>query len=72
MISFTCLNNEKRKKFKWTQESTRKDVGQTFGVLKMFWQVLHVDHISEKVATRRVGPENLETLCNLVKKGLKS
>ncbi|XP_023737351.1 uncharacterized protein LOC111885333 [Lactuca sativa] len=36
--SFTCHNDPKRKKFKEAQESARKDVERTFGVLKRRWQ----------------------------------
>ena len=47
--SFTCPNDPKRKKFKEAQESARKDVERTFGVLKRRWQVLTVGARSYEV-----------------------
>ncbi|XP_023743030.1 uncharacterized protein LOC111891185 [Lactuca sativa] len=47
--SFTCPNDPKRKKFKEAQESARKDVERTFGVLKRCWQVLTVGARSYEV-----------------------
>ncbi|CAI9261885.1 unnamed protein product [Lactuca saligna] len=47
--SFTCPNNQKMKKFKEAQELARKDVEQTFGVLKRRWQVLTVGARSYEV-----------------------
>ncbi|KAL7590059.1 hypothetical protein Lser_V15G39712 [Lactuca serriola] len=47
--SFTCPNDPKRKKFKEAQESARKDVERTFGVLKRRSQVLTVGARSYEV-----------------------
>ncbi|KAL7600055.1 hypothetical protein Lser_V15G26946 [Lactuca serriola] len=44
--SFTCPNDPKRKNFKESQESARKDMERTFGVLKRRWQVLTVGAMS--------------------------
>ena len=39
--SFTSPQDNKRKKFKSAQESARKGVERTFGVLKQRWHVIH-------------------------------
>ena len=39
--SFTCPQDDKRKKFKTAQESARKDVERAFGVLRQRWHVIH-------------------------------
>nr|KAJ0209706.1 hypothetical protein LSAT_V11C400186250 [Lactuca sativa] len=37
--SFTCPNDDKRLKFKSTQESATKDIEHAFGLLKRRWQI---------------------------------
>ena len=39
--SFTYPQDNKRKKCKSAQESTRKDVERAFGVLKQCWHIFH-------------------------------
>lgn len=40
MKSFSCTSDEKQINFKSAQESARKDIARTFGVLKRHWQIL--------------------------------
>ncbi|XP_023729369.1 uncharacterized protein LOC111877057 [Lactuca sativa] len=54
--SFTCPNDQKRKKFKEAQESATKDVERTFGVLKRHWQILTVGARSYEVKRVHIQP----------------
>ncbi|CAI9280777.1 unnamed protein product [Lactuca saligna] len=43
------MSKRRKKKFKEVQDSTRKDMERTFGVLKMRWQVLAIGERSYEV-----------------------